>query len=190
VSRPLIIAVDVDEVVADLLTEWLRRYNAKYNDNLTVDKVRGWEMAPQTKPECREKIYEILREPDLYDHVWPIPGTLGAIERLRRLGRVVFVSAKNGTAKLEWLQKWGYLPDGDDNDFIMAKDKALVKADYLFDDHIKNVESFPGCGVLVDHWHNRDTKTWRPRIKTLADAPLYITTRYQWETYEEPEHNP
>jgi len=38
-----IVAVDVDEVIANLLEEWLKRYNRDFSDNLTIEKItKNW----------------------------------------------------------------------------------------------------------------------------------------------------
>ena len=40
--KKLTIAVDVDDVVADLITEWLKRYNHDYNDTKTPADITQW----------------------------------------------------------------------------------------------------------------------------------------------------
>lgn len=173
----LTIAVDVDEVCADLLGEWLRRYNLKYHDYLYPENLDGWAMEPQVKPECGEKIFELIT-PEIYEQVLPIPGALFGINQLRTLGRVVFVTSGNGDAKLKWLQEWKFLKpgrvNGHDPDFVSAKDKSLIKADYLLDDNVDNVEMFPGQGILIWHWHNRNVTCSKPRVQSLFDAYVSI----------------
>ena len=164
----LVIGVDVDEVCADLLSEWLRRYNLKYRDTLRPEDITDWNIGAQVKPECGDKIYAILDEPDLYQNIVPMRGALEAVELLRELGRVVFVTAgaTNATEKFKWMKRWGFLPKQghDTKDFICARDKALVRATFLFDDAVHNVDAFPGKAWLVSHHHNRNTKCLADRL--------------------------
>jgi 5'-nucleotidase len=70
----MIILVDVDSTIADLVPEWLRIYNKIYNDNLTIDDITSWAIHKFAKPECGDKIYDILRMDTLYESVRPIEG--------------------------------------------------------------------------------------------------------------------
>jgi 5'(3')-deoxyribonucleotidase len=51
------IAFDQDQVLADLLTEWVSRYNTEYNDNLRPEDIKNWNWHNLVKPECGKKIY-------------------------------------------------------------------------------------------------------------------------------------
>lgn len=181
-SRQFVVAMDVDEVCADLLGTWLRWYNREWGDNLTPDRIRGWALAPQVKPECGDRIYDILKNPALYSDVDPLPGALSAVCYLRSLGiRVVFVSscvAGSVDAKVAWLQHNGFLPKGSSiRDFIACTDKALIGADVLLDDHILNVESFPGHAILLNVPHNSEEKCSRPRAMDMMEAVAMIVQR-------------
>ncbi len=141
----MIIACDVDGVVADLFASWLAKYNKDYNDTLTPDKITEWDVSLFVKPECGEKIYDYLRHGDLYDEVPVIEGALEGVEELRMLGhRVVFVTTcvKEMTdPKWNWLEKRGFLPHGryNQDDLVIAADKLLVDAQLLIDDRAKTV---------------------------------------------------
>jgi 5'-nucleotidase len=172
--RKLTIAVDVDDVCADLLSEWLRRYNVDFKDALLPEDIDRWELKDCVKPEAKKAIYGYLREPDLYEHIKPIPGARQAVFRLRAMGhRVVFVtSCVRGTVdrKVEWLVRWGFLPQTHTQpDFYAASDKALIAADVLVDDHVVNVEAFPGPALLVTRPHNAQLPTTRLRIRGLEE---------------------
>lgn len=180
--KPLTIAVDVDETVADLLGPWLRRYNREYNDTLLPENIRGWGLKDQVK--CGEKLYDLL-DATLYDEVLPLPGARGGIYELAAAGhRILYVtSCTRGTAdaKLAWLVRWGFLPAQQfQPSFIAASDKSLIRADVLFDDHIKNVEAFPGMAFLVDQPHNREESCRRPRVSGMACAVIALR---QWARF-------
>lgn len=179
-----IIAVDVDDVVADLISEWLRRYNSKYDDHLTPENIHSWEVDEYVKPECGPKVFDLLRAPGFYGHVKPFEGALEAVENLRKLGRVVFLTScvpKTMDMKLAWLQEHGFLPKGNKGaqDFIACRDKYLVNADVLIDDRILNVEEFKGHALLIKRPHNARLQCSRKRI-TLAEAPGEVAN-HLWE---------
>lgn len=174
----MLIGVDVDEVCADMLTEWIRRYNIRWDDHLQRSDITAWDIRKFAKPECGSKIYDILHEGNLYEDVAPIPGALWAVRALKEMGhRVVYISSCVEGAvdhKIAWLVKHKFLPDKRSQpDFIAAVEKWLVKADLLIDDNAETIAKFPGLRMLVDQPHNRQVEG-EYRIKSLADAPAAV----------------
>lgn len=183
-----IIAVDVDGVLADLHVEWLKRYNAEFNDTLTFENISRWEMQMLVKPECGKKIFNYLRDSDLYDNVPPVQDSQVGVKALRDMGyRVVYVtSCVRGMAdqKWDWLEKHGFLEAAfSQRDLIIAHDKSLIRADILVDDYHENFKGWEGIGYLFDAPYNRDAKLpvmvdrrigWAEVVKTAAnDTYLY-----------------
>ena len=144
------IVCDVDGVLADLHTEWLARYNARYDDRLTVDQVTSWSWHEHVSPKCGSAIYEILLDEDLYDPILPVAGAIAGIARLRALGHtIVFATTCSfGMAdqKARWLQRFhfcevqahGSLPP----DFVVTAQKHLLAGDLLIDDGPHNVRQW------------------------------------------------
>jgi 5'(3')-deoxyribonucleotidase len=145
--------VDVDGVVADSHSEWLRLYNQDYNDTLTSENITTWNTHEFVKPECGNKIYEYLWRPDLYDNVKPIDGALSGIKWIRNQGhRVVFVTSGIQPAKIEWLHRNGFLTGQywqSDRDVAIVTDKSLIKGDFLIDDRIENCQEFSKYGKSI-----------------------------------------
>ena len=173
----LIVAVDMDGVIADLHTEWLDSYNKDYNDNLTTDKMVDWDIMRMVKPECGIKILDYLRDADFYRRVKPVEGALEGIKYLRRLGcEVVYATScvyGSEAIKLDWLYENGFLAYGDPRkgpakDVIIAYNKKLVAADVLIDDRHENVVTFPGYGVVFDTLYNKKTPAF-DRLKGWKD---------------------
>lgn len=173
-----VIAVDVDEVCADLLTEWIVvRYNRMAGAHLTLADITAWDMKDVVPEEWVRRTYMILEDEDLYDGVKPFPGALEAINRLREQGhRVVFASScvvGSYDAKVRWLIRNGFVPDSrTPKDVYLCGDKSLVNADILIDDGLHNLDTFPGWRILVTRPHNANAipkwKHWR--VSSLADA--------------------
>lgn len=163
-----IVAVDVDEVVADLMTAWLGLYNTDYHDTVTRADIRGWQAHEFVKPGCGRRLYGYLSRPDLYELVHPVPGALAGVTALRQVARVIFVSSCVTGAydqKVHWLVRHGFLPQGlpTQHDFIACADKWLVGADYLIDDRSDTIDVFPGFGVLYDAPWNQESQAYRFR---------------------------
>jgi 5'-nucleotidase len=153
----LIIICDIDDTVADLLTVWLSRYNADYNDDLDRDDITAWDMTKFVKPECGVKIYDYLKDEHIYDEVEPIPGALMGVTRLRGMGHhILFVTANIHREKWEWLKRHGFLPKTwTSQDYICCYDKHLIKADAIIDDKPETIDRFPGLAILFDRPHNQ-----------------------------------
>lgn len=203
----LTIAVDVDDTIADLLGAWINAYNKGENESVVPEDIFDWDLNKalrelmrqrlvRTAPDASgtdieravnslyvpDRIYTYLT-PELYDHVLPIRGARGAVEKMRSAGhRVVFATSSTGAsmpAKLHWLERWGFLtPQRFQPDYITVSDKALVRADVLIDDRVKNVTEFPGRAFIPTVPHNKafDDSKWPRvvRIDSIADAPLHI----------------
>lgn len=179
-DRP-IIACDVDDVVADLLTEWLLRYSTEWNHDLTPAMLKSWQITDHVLPEAKKHIFSYLEDPGLYDDILPFPGALETINELREIGRVIFVTSCEGPInrdhKYRWLQRHGFLAPGHKQgaDYITAKDKWLIGADFLIDDGAHNIEAWPRKGLLVSRPHNAAHQLTRGvRLAELSEAPARI----------------
>lgn len=151
------IAVDQDNVIADLLTEWLYRYNNDYNDNLTKEQVTMWNWHSLTKPECGEKIYDYLDDPDLFLNLPVIEHSQEVLETLNHYYDIYIVTSpfnfNNIVPKAKWLEK--HFPFIPRERYVFTRDKSIIKASALIDDKPKNLETFEGLRVLFTAPHNK-----------------------------------
>lgn len=178
--RQPVIGLDVDDVLGDLLTPWLDLYRARSGDTLTPDDLVGWDMDVQAKDPAAMR--SSLADVDYQSMVKPMPGALAAVEELRKLGRVVFVTAcpqlYSAQPKYRWLQQHGFLPgDGSGQvDYFPARDKSMIRMDYLFDDGMHNIKACADVGitsVLVRRPHNRNAE-WVNNVPGIYAAPLWV----------------
>jgi len=140
-----VILVDVDDVVADLITPWLNWYNNTYVDNLKPEDITDWDISKFVKPRCGQHIYDFVNHPGTYKwFVKPVRGARRVINALRaKENRVIFVTAfndgvKNGV-KLDWLNWYGFkvMPF----DYFEMNDKSMIAGDFLIDDGWHNIET-------------------------------------------------
>ena len=54
--------------------------------------------------------------------------------------------------KYNWLEK--NFPFIHWKKIVMCGDKSIIKADYMIDDHVRNLENFEGKGLLFTSTHN------------------------------------
>jgi len=181
----VIISCDVDGVVADLQTEWLRRYNAKYEDNLTLD---DWDcFGVHEKAKCGVKLYEFLTDPTLYPAVCPIHGALEGVNRIRSLGhRVLFVtSCTQGMTdqKYAWLVNSGFLPEtswwgGFSKDFLTVGDKNLIDAHLLIEDRAETAIDWAESRSKPAIIYNQP---WNRKVEWISRLSPWITRVNSWK---------
>ena len=161
----MLILCDMDGVLVDLMAGWLHAYNRDYNDTLGKDKILSWELHHYVKPECGQKIYNYLSQPNFFFGLAPLPGALEGLTKLKEAGHDIVIctapgGAESATDKIYWLQK--YLPWINIKDVIIAHRKDLVKADILIDDSPINLvsyrDAFPrAVTITFDYPYNQKT---------------------------------
>lgn len=164
----MIIACDIDGVLADLHAAWYARYNRDYQDDLTPERVTAWAVHRFVKPACGTKIYDYLTAPDLYLDVPVVRDAAAGVRRLRALGHeVAFVtSCTYGMTdqKARWLHRHGFIarpPRGNalPADLIVASAKHHIHADVLIDDAAHTIQHWVTTrlhpALLFDYPYNR-----------------------------------
>lgn len=172
------ILVDTDGVLADTMTEWLRRYNNDYDDNLKVEQITEWATDKFVKPECGTKIYDYLYDRDLYNNVFPIDGASSSVKWLKNHGHeVVFVTSGVQESKAVWLSNYGFTsgywmfaPE-----LIVAHHKYHIKGDLIIDDNPKNCDEFGGRAILFNQPWNESAQTNHFRAYGWPDVIEHIS---------------
>lgn len=169
------IAIDQDQVLADLLGEWLRRYNNDYNDNLTKEQITYWNWHDLVKPECGRKIYSYLDDPDLFRSLPVIEGAREVVKALSQVADVFVVTSpwniNNVIPKYEWLKE--HFPFLNEKNFVFTRNKGIVNADFLIDDKPSNFDDFMGIPLLFDAPHNRGEKRFM-RVCDWKDVKIFF----------------
>lgn len=194
----MLIACDVDNVVAALYAEWFHRYNVDFNDDLSVSRVTSWDLAAFVKPECGVRIFEYLKDPDLYSCVQPIEGALDGVNRIRVLGHDILFATSchyGGMVdrKASWLERHGFclapsgrrkfetglLPD----DLFVGNAKRHIGADLIIEDAGHTVrewvmsDSRMGMrrAILFEYPHNADLDLPSLHWHRVKRAPDWAT---------------
>ena len=143
--------VDIDGVVADLHDEWLKRYRRKYKHKLYKKDITDWYIHQFVIPECNTKIYDIAKNPKIYDRVKPIPNALEGVQALRDLGfTIVFTTACfEGQAgrKFTWLKENNLWNEKDH--YVETNSKHLIVGDLLIEDAYHNAMDSNCYSLLI-----------------------------------------
>lgn len=141
--------LDSDGCVADCMSHWVRTYNDRYNDNLSVEEfAETWDgIVDAVKPECGEKVYDLIKEKGFFEALEPIEGAIEGVDWVLDKGINVLVvtafSANPNIAygKVAWYQK--YFPDLVEQErLILCHNKERVIGDMLVDDAEKNLKKW------------------------------------------------
>jgi 5'-nucleotidase len=152
----VVIKLDVDSVCADMLPVWIDLYNIQYDDNLDYRAITDWNVAKFVKPECGNKIYDILTVPEFYDMTPPMKGYPEGVARLRELGHTILyvTSCVPGTLdqKLNWILR--HDPGTVWQNVVFGYQKSLVRGDLLVDDSPDNLRKASEPTVRFAHPYN------------------------------------
>ena len=157
------ILLDMDGVLCDMLTPWLKAYNKRFDDNLKNEDITDWNVHLFVKPECGLRVYDILKEDMFFQLPEPLPHAVEVCEWLHEGGyELVIVTAAPSRSKMgvydkkEWVAE--YLPFIPEKNFIATHRKEMVRGDLLFDDGPHNIEAFPGRTCVMDHPYNQEVE--------------------------------
>jgi 5'(3')-deoxyribonucleotidase len=170
-GRRLRIAIDMDEVMADALSEHVRRYNARFGAAITIFELRGRHLEEAVPAEHREAT-EALLDASFFEDLEVMPDCREVIAELAEHHEVVIASAAMDVpcsfdAKFRWLQR--HFPFIPTTHIVFCGDKAVVDADYLIDDRARHFARFTGRPLLFSAPHN-SAETRYPRVDSWAEV--------------------
>lgn len=174
------ICVDMDEVMADAVSEHLRRYNEEFGERMTVEDLGGrwlWEMV---SPSRHLQLEAYLRSEDFFAVLEVMPEAQRVIKALQAEYEVFIATAAmevptSFTAKYDWLGR--NFPFISPSNVVFCGDKSILRADYLIDDNPRQLRRFLGQGVLFEAHHNRTVMEF-PRVRNwLEIEQMFLKAR-------------
>lgn len=172
----MLVAVDVDGVMADIYPAWVALNNRLYPDGAPYQVKDVY----STRAMQDSSFLGLLSMESLYDTVLPVEGALVGIETIISAGhRVVYAtSCVQGMTdpKWRWLQRHNLLPPGklQTGNLVVTHDKSLVRADMLIDDHPKNLATFTGERILLTQPYNLEADGQFHRANDWFDVLSYM----------------
>lgn len=167
------IAVDMDEVLADIVPKLLDLYEERFGVRLT--EAEFWGAKIYARPNARA-IRDHLFEPGFFADLPVIEGAQEGIRFLQQHYQVYIVTAasefRNAMAdKHDWLQ--AHFPSIHWKQMIFCGDKSVIGTDYMLDDHAFNLETFRGKGLLFTAYHNIE-ETRFPRLNNWEEVIAFF----------------
>lgn len=159
--KPTLI-LDLDDVTNNLVDIWLKLYNFDFDDNLTSENIKSWDIINYVKPEAKDKLFNILSEPNFFENLSIQPNAAEVIQWLENYYDIYIVTAYyvfSCVDKVKWVEK--HLPFFDTKKIVFCNNKVLIKAKAIIDDAPHNILDFKrtnptGIPIVFDKPWNRE----------------------------------
>jgi len=166
------IAIDMDEVLADTLAQYLSEYNRDFGGNLTKADLAERKLADVIPPERRERLRSYPRTPGFFRDIPVMAGSHAVMEQLRECYEVFIATAamefpSSFNEKYLWIKD--HFPSFPDSHIGFCGDKSVISTDFLIDDSPRHFDRFSGRGFLFTAPHNR-AETRYPRLNDWEDV--------------------
>ncbi|MEL6925916.1 MAG: 5'-3'-deoxyribonucleotidase, partial [Bacteroidota bacterium] len=153
------IAIDMDEVIADPVWKFQQLVKRDYGIEVKRSDFRGGKIYELFPPEERKAVRGYLFEKGFFADLPVIPFSQEVVQKLSQRYEIFITTAASEFKysledKYEWLQQ--HFPFISWKNFVFCGDKSIINADYMIDDHVKNLVSFDGHGLLFTASHNLD----------------------------------
>jgi 5'(3')-deoxyribonucleotidase len=171
------ICVDMDEVMADTLAEYIRRYNQTFDEDVTPQDLAGkglWDIAPLDR---QQQLRAFLDAEDFFEDLDLMPGSQDVLRQLSSRFEIFIATQAMAVPnslgpKFRWLQR--HFPFIPSSHYVFCGDKSILRADYLIDDLPKNILRFDGQGLLYTAPHNL-AATGFVRVNNWEEVALYFS---------------
>ena len=167
------VAVDMDNVIADVTTHYIDWYHRESGKRIEKEAIMG---LPETEAFPGGAVMRFLFTPGFFRTVPVMPGAQEALKKMQEDFEVYIVSAAmefphSLPEKYEWLQE--HFPFIHWRNMIFCGDKSVIGTDYLIDDHLKNLDGCKGKPILFHATHNTKVnhhirvRDWKEAVELL-----------------------
>lgn len=166
----------MDEVMADTLTAWLKCYNQGFGTRITKADLLGKKIYDVVGQAQAAAARAYLDDPDFFVDLPLMERSQMVIERLTKKHEVFVTSAamdhpNSFPAKYVWLKK--HFPFIPDKNIVFCGDKSIIRADFMVDDSVPNLEVFSGQGIVFTAPHNVFNTDF-PRVNGWLEVADYF----------------
>jgi len=175
------ICVDMDEVLADTLTEHLRRYNEHFGEDISVADLWGKGLWDVVSHDRQEQLRAFLDEGTFFEDLPLMPDAQRVMRDLAQRFEVFIATAAMSVPnsfgpKYRWLQQhFSFLPP---SHYVFCGDKSILRADYLIDDMPRNLLRFKGTGILYSAPHNQAAQGFT-RVENWQAIASYFSDKQE-----------
>lgn len=148
------IAIDMDEVMADVLPKFLDIYEKEYGRRPAEEEYWGKKLY---EVEGVTELRNVLFEKGFFRDLPVIKGSQEVMRELSERFDLYIVTAamefrNSFEDKYDWLAE--HFPFIHWRNVVFCGDKSIIKTDWLIDDHAHNLETFTGTPLLFTASHN------------------------------------
>lgn len=164
------IVIDMDGVMADTTQQYIDWYAARHGVTVERNSLNG---KPETSGFPQEGIVPgFLHTPGFFRTLPVMADSQKVIRELVKKYEVFIVSAatefpKSLEEKLGWLEEHFSFISW--HNIVFCGSKTIVQADYMIDDHIKNLSTFKGEALMFTAPHNIYMEGYK-RINSWQEA--------------------
>lgn len=146
------IAIDMDNVIADITTAFLDSHEQEMGIRLIPDDING-----KLESEAFPNVMNWVNTEGYFRNLLVMPDSQRVIKKLMEQYEVFIVSAatqfpRSLYDKMMWMEE--HFPFIGWEHICLCGFKTIVKADILIDDHFKNLDYFEGETFLFTATHN------------------------------------
>ena len=146
------IAIDMDNVIADITTAFLDSHEQEMGIRLIPDDING-----KLESEAFPNVMNWVNTEGYFRNLLVMPDSQRVIKKLMEQYEVFIVSAatqfpRSLYDKMMWMEE--HFPFIGWEHICLCGFKTIVKADILIDDHFKNLDYFEGQTFLFTVTHN------------------------------------
>src|ERR1700761_3845576 len=151
------IAVDMDEVLADALSEHLARYNRDHGEAITKGELDGKWLWDVVSVDRHARLEGYLRSEDFFEDLPVVEDSQEVLAKLNRHYEIFIATAamefpNSFGPKYRWLRR--HFPFIPPMNFVFCGDKSILQADSLTDAPPRHFERFRGKAILFSAPHN------------------------------------
>ena len=151
------IGIDYDSTLFNTIDVWIDLYNKKYDDKLTINDFKFWDIHKSLPKEKSNKFYSILDNNELWENIKPLNNAVEVVKDLNEEYEVYIITATHHNhikIKSEILLK--YFPFIEYKQIISCYYKQLINVDIMIDDNLENLIGGKYRKILIDYPWNRD----------------------------------
>ncbi len=150
------IALDMDEVIADVLPKFLDIYERELGVRLKREDYWGTHKLYRTSKEVAF-IRDFLFDKGFFADLPVMEDSQEVVRELQEHYDIFITTAAmefkfSLEDKYDWLKR--HFPFIHWKNFVFLGDKSILRADYMIDDNVSNLRTFQGKGLLYTAYHN------------------------------------
>lgn len=154
------IAVDQDWVLAKLTEKWIKYYNAIFDDNLSIDDIKDWNITQFVKDEAKPFMLNILNIHKFYRDLEIREDAYDTLKTMSEMPNIELFIVTDPFTRMSFKSKYDWLKEHFDfiptQNYVFTGNKSIIDADILIDDSKHNCEIFHGLPILFNAPYNKE----------------------------------